>query len=41
MAPEPLFANIYADPHWLPFLRSIGMAPEQLAAIEFGVKVPK
>jgi hypothetical protein len=37
---EPLFANIKADPRWLPFLRSIGKAPEQLAAIKFDVKLP-
>jgi hypothetical protein len=37
---EPLFANIKADPRWLPFLRSIGKAPEQLAAIKFNVKIP-
>ena len=38
---EPLFANIHNDPRWLPFLESIGMAPEQLAAIEFEVTLPK
>ena len=38
---EPLFANIHQDPRWLPFLRKIGKAPEQLAAIKFDVKVPK
>jgi tetratricopeptide (TPR) repeat protein len=38
---EPMFANIHHDPRWLPFLRKIGMAPEQLAAIRFDVKVPK
>jgi tetratricopeptide (TPR) repeat protein len=37
---EPLFANIHDDPRWLPFLRKIGRAPEQLAAIKFDVKVP-
>ena len=37
----PTFANISADPRWLPFLRRNGMAPEQLAAIKFDVKVPK
>ena len=39
-AVHPMFANIHADPRWLPFLRRIGMAPEQLAAIKFDVKVP-
>lgn len=34
------FARIEQDPRWLPFLESVGMAPEQLAAIEFEVKIP-
>ncbi len=38
---DNLFDNIRADPRWLPFLRKIGKAPEQLAAIKFDVKVPK
>lgn len=38
---NPLFANITQDPRWLPFLRKIGVAPEQLAAIKFDVKVPQ
>jgi len=38
---QPLFANIKNDPRWLPFLRKIGKAPEQLAAIKFEVKLPK
>ena len=29
------------DPRWLPFLRKIGKAPEQLAKIEFKVTLPK
>jgi hypothetical protein len=37
---HPFLANIHDDPRWLPFLRRIGMAPEQLAAIKFDVKVP-
>ncbi len=36
-----LFANIHDDPLWLPFLESIGKSPEQLAAIEFNVTLPK
>ena len=36
----PTFANLHDDPRWLPFLRKIGKAPEQLAAIKFDVKVP-
>jgi tetratricopeptide (TPR) repeat protein len=38
---NPLFANIHADARWLPFLRKIGKAPEQLAAIKFDVKLPE
>ena len=37
---NPLFANLRSDPRWVPFLRKIGKAPEQLAAIKFDVKVP-
>jgi TolB-like protein len=35
-----LMANLKEDPRWLPFLRKIGKAPEQLAAIRFDVKLP-
>ena len=38
---HPLFANIFFDPRWMPFLESIGMSPEQLDAIEFNVKLPE
>jgi TolB-like protein/Flp pilus assembly protein TadD len=38
---ENLFDNIHADPRWLPFLRKIGKAPEQLAKIEFKVTLPR
>ena len=38
---EPMFANIHDDPRWLPFLESVGRSPEQLAAIEFEVTLPK
>jgi len=34
-----LFTNIHDDPRWLPFLESIGKSPEQLAAIEFEVRL--
>jgi adenylate cyclase len=37
---EYLFGNIRKDPRWLPFLRSIGKAPEQFAAIKFKVTLP-
>jgi len=36
-----LFANIHSDPRWMPFLESIGKSPEQLAAIEFEVRLPE
>jgi TolB-like protein/Flp pilus assembly protein TadD len=32
---ENLFDKIHSDPRWLPFLRKIGKAPDQLAKIEF------
>ena len=32
---ENLFDKIHSDPRWLPFLRKIGKAPDQLAQIEF------
>jgi hypothetical protein len=38
---ENLFHKIHADPRWLPFLRKIGKAPEQLAKIEFKVRLPQ
>ncbi len=41
IALESLFANLHQDPRWLPFLRRIGKAPEQLAAIEFDVTLPQ
>ena len=34
------FVKLRSDPRWLPFLRRIGMAPEQLAPIRFDVKLP-
>jgi hypothetical protein len=41
IAVDVLFANIHSDPRWLPFLESIGKSPEQLAAIEFEVRLPQ
>ena len=38
---DNLFDKIHADPRWLPFLRKIGKAPEQLAKIEFKVTQPQ
>ena len=40
IAIESMFANLRDDPRWLPFLRSQGKAPEQLAAIKFKVSLP-
>ena len=34
------FASLHRDPRWLPFLRKIGKAPEQLAAIRFDAMPP-
>jgi TolB-like protein/Flp pilus assembly protein TadD len=41
IALEPMFATLHRDPRWLPLLRRIGMAPEQLADIRFDVTLPK
>ena len=38
---DNLFDKIHADPRWLPFLRKIGKAPEQLTKIEFKVTLPQ
>jgi TolB-like protein/cytochrome c-type biogenesis protein CcmH/NrfG len=38
---EPLFDKVRGDPRWLPFLRKIGRAPEQLAKVEFKVTLPQ
>ena len=37
---ERLLTNIHSDSRWLPFLRKIGRAPEQLAQIKFKVTLP-
>ena len=37
---QNLFDKIHSDPRWLPFLRKLGKAPEQLAKIEFKVTLP-
>lgn len=37
----PEFNNIHSDPRWLPFLESIGKAPQQLAAVAFNVALPE
>ena len=41
IAVQPLFASLHQDPRWLRFLRKVGKAPEQLAAIKFDFTVPK
>ncbi|HZX90016.1 MAG TPA: hypothetical protein VFE67_05185, partial [Rudaea sp.] len=38
---DPGFDTLHGDPRWLPFLRKIGYAPEQLAKIEFKVTLPQ
>jgi len=35
-----MFANVHKDPRWLPFLRKVGKAPEQLAKIKFEPRLP-
>jgi TolB-like protein/lipoprotein NlpI len=37
---ENLFDKIHSDSRWLPFLRKLGRAPEQLAKIQFKVTLP-
>jgi tetratricopeptide (TPR) repeat protein len=37
---ENLFDKIRHDPRWLPFLRKLGYAPEELAKIKFTVTLP-
>ncbi|HSM36377.1 MAG TPA: tetratricopeptide repeat protein [Longimicrobiales bacterium] len=38
---EPFFDNIRDDPRWLPFLERIGRSPEQVAAIDFAIPLPR
>jgi len=35
------FMNLHDDPRWLPFLNRIGMAPDQIAAIDLDVQIPE
>ncbi len=37
---DPFLKNLHDDPRWLPFLQKHGLAPEQLAAIKFDVRLP-
>jgi adenylate cyclase len=38
---HPLFLKLHDDPRWLPFLESVGQAPEQLASIPFDIELPQ
>jgi TolB-like protein/Tfp pilus assembly protein PilF len=38
---QPLFDELHSDPRWLPFARSLGLAPEQVAQIDFHVELPE
>jgi TolB-like protein/Flp pilus assembly protein TadD len=40
VASEPQFDPLHDDPRWLPLLRKLGKAPEQLAKIQFNVALP-
>jgi TolB-like protein/Flp pilus assembly protein TadD/predicted Ser/Thr protein kinase len=40
VAVQPAFASLRKDPRWLPFLRKLGRAPEQLARVPFQVTLP-
>jgi adenylate cyclase len=40
MAHSPFYRNLEDDARWIPFLESIGLAPDQLAAIEFNPRLP-
>ena len=40
IAVHQMLNSLHSDPRWLHFLRKLGMAPEQLAAIKFDVKLP-
>jgi len=37
---DRLFANVHSDPRWLPLLRKIGKAPDQVDKIDFKVALP-
>lgn len=37
---DPLLDKLHTDPRWLPLLRKLGSAPEQLAKIQFTVTLP-
>jgi len=37
---DPTYRNLHGDGRWLPFLRRVGKAPEQLAGIQFRAAPP-
>jgi len=37
---HPLFRKLHDDSRWMPFLQSIGQAPEQLGRIELNIDIP-
>ena len=37
---DVMYEKLHADPRWLPLLRKLGQAPEQLATIKFDVNLP-
>lgn len=37
---NPLLAGLRDDPRWLPFLRKLGKAPEQMGRVAFDVELP-
>ena len=41
IVPQNLFDKIHSDPRWLPFVRKIGKAPDQLAKIKFKMTLPQ
>jgi len=41
MVGNRLLDNLHDDPRWVPFLRRVGVAPDQLEAIKFDVTLPK
>lgn len=41
IAGEPLLQNLHHDPRWMEFLSEVGRSPDQLAAIDFTVELPR